>query len=381
MKDRMNQNNYYFLINSLEWWWAERVIINFADTLVKQWKNIYVIALKSANFYDLPKWIQYISLSNVKSNLLMFLLIPWYVWKFKKTIKKYDLSLWMSSLEVANFVHILAKKNARIAFETNISYFSHWIVSFSFRFLIRWLYPKASKIKVNSEENKYDLAKYLQINENRIDVIYNPIDIEKIKEKMDETISNDLKQKSIGKKIFVTVGRLIKSKNYWTIIRSFKHIYDVIGKDFIYLILWDWPEKKKLEKQVIDSWLENNILLIGVQKNVFKYLNVADYFVYASQVEWFPNVLIEAMACNLPIVTSDFKTWAKECILWEYKKHDHAHLKYPYYWPNWVLLDLDNYKNNFVESYKNLYKIRQEKKWFEKFNIETLSKYILEFIS
>jgi N-acetylgalactosamine-N,N'-diacetylbacillosaminyl-diphospho-undecaprenol 4-alpha-N-acetylgalactosaminyltransferase len=57
-----------------------------------------------------------------------------------------------------------------------------------------------------------------------------------------------------------------------------------------------------------------------MQKNVFKYLNIADVFLYASEVEGFPNVLIEARELGLPIITSDFKSGAKEVIIGEYTK-------------------------------------------------------------
>jgi hypothetical protein len=58
--------------------------------------------------------------------------------------------------------------------------------------LIKWLYPKAASIKVNSEENQYSLAKYLHIPEHKIQVIYNPIDLKKIEEKKYESIPQDV---------------------------------------------------------------------------------------------------------------------------------------------------------------------------------------------
>lgn len=48
----------------------------------------------------------------------MILLFPWYIFRFKKLLKEYDYGI--SSLEIANFVNILANRSAHIAFETSM---------------------------------------------------------------------------------------------------------------------------------------------------------------------------------------------------------------------------------------------------------------------
>jgi len=133
----------------LEAWWAERVVSIISSELSKDYQ-VDLITLKNVNFYDLPNWVNYISLSNVKNNLLMFLLIPYYVLKFKKHLNKNNYKSWISSLEIANFVNILSNKNAIIAFEISIYFFS-WFIWQIYKLLIKFLYPKAKKIKVNSE--------------------------------------------------------------------------------------------------------------------------------------------------------------------------------------------------------------------------------------
>jgi N-acetylgalactosamine-N,N'-diacetylbacillosaminyl-diphospho-undecaprenol 4-alpha-N-acetylgalactosaminyltransferase len=182
------------------------------------------------------------------------------------------------------------------------------------------------------------------------------------------------------KRVFITTGRLISSKHHAKIISALKMVYDKLDKNWIFLILSDWPQRKILEQQVSDLWLKKHIYFLGLQKNVFKYLYAADWFLYASEVEWFPNVLIEAMACNLFILTSHFKTWAEECILWHYKNSINTEIKYPYYGPNGVLFDLLNYENDFFEVYKHLDSIKKEKKGFEKFDIQKICTQILAFM-
>ncbi len=124
----------------------------------------------------------------------MFLLIPWYVWKAKKILKQYGLSDGMSLLEIANFVHILAKKHATISFRTHINFFIGIFGGIQ-KFLIALLYPKAGKIVVNSLENKYDLAEYLHIPEHTIEVVYNIVDKEEIEKMRSEKIPENTNKK------------------------------------------------------------------------------------------------------------------------------------------------------------------------------------------
>ncbi len=87
----MNKKIIFFLINSLESGGAERVISNILPALSKKYK-IYLILLKDSRFYNLPKSIKVISFSNIKNNILMIPLFPFYIWKLKNLSKNINLS-------------------------------------------------------------------------------------------------------------------------------------------------------------------------------------------------------------------------------------------------------------------------------------------------
>ena len=322
----------------MEWGWAERVVSNLIKEYIQLWKDVYLFTLKDVLFYDIPKEVHHISLSNVKNNLLLFLSIPFFALKFKKVLKKYNLKDWISFLEISNFVHILSKKNAWISFRTHINFF-RWITWNIQKLLIKWLYPKAEKIIVNSRENKFDLARFLKISEDRIEVWYNPIDKEKIKKLSEEELDDKFLEKLKGKKVFITTWRLIWIKHHEKIIEALSE-YNKKNKDWIYLIIWDWPERCKLENLVKSFWLENQIMFLWQQKNVFKYLKHSDLFLYASEVEGFPNTLLEAREMWLKIISSDFKSWAREVILWEDTDTIWKKLEYPLEWKYWILISL-----------------------------------------
>ncbi|EKD44103.1 MAG: glycosyl transferase group 1 [uncultured bacterium (gcode 4)] len=365
----MTRKKIYFLINSLGAGGAERVVSNIATDF--SWShNVTIITLKDEKFFDLPENVKYLPLSHTRNNLVMVMLIPWFYFRLRSLLPEYDTGV--SFLEISNFLHILARRNAIISFRIHIDFFRGFVGSV-YRLLIKLLYPKAGKIIVNSEENRYDLADFLYIPINRITTIYNPISVAEIEQKKQEPVESWILERIKDKKVFVTTGRLEWQKHHELIIQAFQKLYLLGERDFIWLIVGDWWERNRLEKMVADSSLQGNVLFLGTQKNVFKYLSIAHYFVYASEIEWFPNVLIEAMACNLPIITSDFKSGAKECVLWSYDKNTCKSMEYPYYWPNGVVLWPNTFVDNFIEVYKDIIQIRQNKWGFERFETSIVS--------
>ncbi len=358
----------YFLINSLEWWGAERVITTLAGKMVDAF-DVTLITLKRSWFYELPSWVRYHSLSTIKNNLLMFFLIPRYVYKLRKLLKKEQFFTGVSFLEIANFTHILAKKHAIISFRIHIDFFV-WFVWTMYKFFIRWLYPKAKTIIVNAEENRYDLAHFLHVPLSKIRTIYNPVDVEKIEKLKYEKIDDDILHKIEWKRVFVTTWRLVRQKHHKKIISALGKVYDTLDQNRIYMIVGDGPEKKDVQQLTHDLWLSDRIIFLGQQKNVFAYLRLADYFLYASEYEWFPNVMLEAMICWNRIVTSDFKSWAKELILDSYTKD--VKVDYPYIWERWILLDLQKFEEQFIAIYPHLATMKSHAHWMEKFTIENV---------
>lgn len=78
------------------------------------------------------------------------------------------------------------------------------------------------------------------------------------------------------------------------------------------LVVWDGPYKETFLQQ-INAWKLTNITYIGKvpNKDVYMYFSIADVFLMPSEEEWFPRVLLESMACNVPYVASDI-WWVKE---------------------------------------------------------------------
>ena len=362
MSVRKNKKVIFFLINSLESGGAERVLSNILPKLTQKY-NIYLILLKNKIFYNVPSNIKVIPLTNVQNNILLPFLLPFYIFKLKKLIKQYQPAKVISFLEIANFVNIFSQQKAIVSFRTSLEFFQGSLIKIVYRFLINKLYPRAKLIIVNSRENKIDLLRRLKLRPTQITTIYNPVQIKTTPEPV--TVKLPFQRQKF-KKIFISVGRLDKQKNFSTLIQAFK----IMPTQYALLIIGDGAEKERLQRLIRELNLSERTFLLGRQKNVFAYLNLADYFIFSSRAEGFPNVLIEAMACRLPIITSDFRTGAREII--DPRLDFEQKISYPYYGSNGVLLSLANFKNGLAKV--DLNKVKQEQQGLEKFQLTKIIK-------
>jgi len=139
----------------------------------------------------------------------------------------------MSFLEISNFIHILARREAKISFRTHINFFTGFF-GWLQKLFIKILYPRAAKIIVNSRENRHDLAAYLGIPEQKIEVVYNTIDEEKIRSLSREALEDELQKKIRNKRVYTTVGRLIKEKHHEIIMEGLSHLGN---KDWVWLVV------------------------------------------------------------------------------------------------------------------------------------------------
>ena len=107
---------------------------------------------------------------------------------------------------------------------------------------------------------------------------------------------------------FVTIGRLDVGKNHKLLIRAIK---DINAKLYI---IGNGTLKSDLEKEISNNNVGNKVFLLGKQKNPYKYLSTADCFIFGSSHEGFPNVLLEALACKLPVISTDCQSGPREIL-------------------------------------------------------------------
>jgi glycosyltransferase involved in cell wall biosynthesis len=108
-----------------------------------------------------------------------------------------------------------------------------------------------------------------------------------------------------SERVVLSVGRLSREKAHVDLIEAFKRLRQTnVDLSVKLIIVGDGPERSRLEARVELTGLKERVVFTGQVNDVQPFYAIADVFVLPSRSEGSPNVLLEAMAANLPIVAS-----------------------------------------------------------------------------
>lgn len=167
---------------------------------------------------------------------------------------------------------------------------------------IRKTYPWADEVIAVSKGTADDLVKIGAMPKHKIRVIYNPVVLKELFVKTEEPLNHPWFRK--GKPpVILAAGRLTPLKDFITLIRAFA----VVRKErpARLMILGEGKDRDQLEALVRELGLEEDVALPGFVDNPYQYMKRAAVFVLSSRWEALPTVLIEAMACGCPVVSTD----------------------------------------------------------------------------
>lgn len=109
---------------------------------------------------------------------------------------------------------------------------------------------------------------------------------------------------TLENKKFISVGRLVQEKNFDLLVEAFS-IFSKKNDEWILNIYGDGEEKKHLNQKIKDLKLTKRVFINDFEKNIYeKYLD-SSIFITTSKIEGFGLVLIEAMECGLPVITTN----------------------------------------------------------------------------
>lgn len=163
-------------------------------------------------------------------------------------------------------------------------------------------YGKFSKIVCVSNDSKNRFSEVYPECKEKIVVIYNCLDTERIVTLSEEEVTLPFTKKD-GDFIICCVGRLIAEKGYARLIETI----DKLCKDHYSLklmIVGDGIELDTLRQEIRSRKLEDDIYMLGYQANPYAYMKQADIFVCSSFVEGFSLVVMESLIVGTPVLST-----------------------------------------------------------------------------
>jgi len=177
--------------------------------------------------------------------------------------------------------------------------------------LVKWFYPLSDEIIAVSKGVADDLAGTVGINRNRIKVIYNPIINDTLFVKASRVPDHAWYSNS-QIPIVISIGRLTEQKDFSTLLDAFRIAADQINARLV--ILGEGEERNLLTRKIEDLGLQEMVLMPGFVDNPYAFLAHSSVFVLSSKWEGLPTVLVEAMACGLPVVATDCPSGPREIL-------------------------------------------------------------------
>lgn len=217
----------------------------------------------------------------------------------------------LSGLDHANIVAALARSLAGRTTRCVVSTRSvPTAVYCADRTLRRWMtlqisrltYRLADQVIANSEGVAADLARSLGISNGKLTVIYNPLDLEGIDTSSRLPAEHPWLMPESAP-VVLSVGSLAVLKDFQTLIRAFALVRS--ARECRLVILGEGPERAKLQSMIEQLNLRNDACLPGFVSNPFAWMRRAGVFVSSSLTEGCPNALMQALACDTAVVSTD----------------------------------------------------------------------------
>lgn len=179
-------------------------------------------------------------------------------------------------------------------------------------YLVRYLYRIANKVIFLSHGAAKDFHNlFPNLDCNKSKVIYNPVAIDEICKLKLEPIC-EMKWDHIAPKIII-VGRLAKVKGHKILLDALKLALEKIPKAKL-IILGIGDEQEHLESYAVKIGVASQVSFLGFKDNPYKYMTQSNVFVLPSLWEGFGHVIVEAMACGVPVIASDCPSGPAEII-------------------------------------------------------------------
>ena len=341
-------NKIAVLLPSLEGGGAERSMLNLAKAFLAQGRAVDLVLCKAKGAYlgEIPEGANMIELppaggmqtrwKAVVENIRDFraLLRPVLlaskiapeiarIESLRRYMEQHRPDVILSALTYCNLVAIWAKQGSnlnvpvvvseRIALSTycsSPSNFRKW----RWRYLpelVRRTYPGADAVVSVSNQVADDLTTVVGLDKASVTTIYNPVVDNVLRTNAQESLEHTWFS-SQAVPVILGVGRLTEQKDFSTLMRAFANVRAT--REARLVLLGEGRLRADLEDLAIKLDIQEDVDMPGFVENPFQYMARASVLVVSSEYEGLPGVLIQALACACPVLSTDCPGGSREIL-------------------------------------------------------------------
>ncbi len=293
---------------------AERIAINLAEGLIQQDIKVDLLLTNCSGAFlsEVPPQVTIIDLKGKRVLFSLFALVRY--------LRARRPDLLYSVLPHASLIAVWAVKFSRVKTPLVISIHNMLstplavVPSIRESLIIKlggWFFRSADAAICVSRGVEDDFIKTTGMPPQKSHVVYNPLVSPDLERKASEIISHPWFIAD-GPPVILAVGRLAVAKDYPTLLRAFSNV--VQKRPARLLILGDGRERARIESLVKELGLSDCVQMPGFVKNPYAYMARARLLVLSSIWEGFANVLVEALACGTPVVSTNCKSGPREIL-------------------------------------------------------------------